>query len=155
MEFAGKSGRVLVFVFCSACAALALAISLYYARDYKEKRKKGSNSNIEDWTEKCEEPSSFVEELELPEILKENGRGQFRKGTISSLLGMLERVDDLMLEKLLVALLNCSAFTTNQVRWCGGGGGTDTYAMGVRGEVEAWYQSKMSTVRIFWYRLKY
>ena len=121
MESAGKSARVLVFVFCSACAALALAISLYYARDYKKKRKNGSTSNIEDWTDKCEEPSSFVEELELAEILKENGRGQFRKGTISSLLGMLERVDDLMLEKLLVALLNCSAFTTNQVRWWGGG----------------------------------
>ena len=116
MESAGKSPRLFVFALCSACAALALAISLYYTRDYRKKRKKGSTSNILDSIGKCEGPSSFGEELELAEILKDNGRGEFRKGTISSLLGMLERVDDVMLEKLLVALLNCSAFTTNQVR---------------------------------------
>lgn len=123
MESAGKGARVLVFAFCSACAALAVAISLYYTRDYKKNRKKGSIPNISDPPRKCEEPSasSFAEELELAEILKENGRGEFRKGTISSLLRMLERVDDLMLEKLLVALLNCSAFTTNQVSGWGGG----------------------------------
>ena len=130
MESAGKSARVVVLVVCSACAALALAISLYYTRDCKKKRKKG---NILDSTGRYEEPSSFGEELELAEILKENGRGEFRKGTISSLLGMLERVDDLMLEKLLVALLNCSAFTTNQVRWRG------DCVVGIWGE-EAWYQ---------------
>ena len=140
MESAGKSTRVFVFAFCSACAALALAISLYYTRDYKKNRKKGSTSNILDSTGKCDEPCSFGEELELAEILKENGRGEFRKGTISSLLGMLERVDDLMLEKLLVALLNCSAFTTNQVRW-----GTD---VSLRGGVR-------TTVRRFWYPLGY
>ena len=136
MESAGKSARVVVFVVCSACAALAVAISLYYTRDYKKKRKKGSTSNILDSTGKCEEPSSFGEELELAEILKQNGRGEFRKGTISSLLGMLERVDDLMLEKLLIALLNCSAFTTNQVRcWSGGGEGeTDTWDVGISEE---------------------
>ena len=126
MESAGKSARVVVFVVCSACAALAVAISLYCTRDYKKKRKKGSTSNILDSTGKCVEPSSFGEELELAEILKENGRGEFRKGTISSLLGMLERVDDLMLEKLLIALLNCSAFTTNQVRCPSGGGEGET-----------------------------
>lgn len=118
MESAGKSARVLVFVVCTACAAVALAISLYYTRDNKKKRKKGGTPSILDSIGKREpEPSLFGEELELAEILKENGRAEFRKGTISSLLGMLERVDDLMLEKLLVALLNCSAFTTNQVRW--------------------------------------
>ena len=116
MESVGKSPRVLVFVLCSACAAVALAISLYYTRDYKKKRKKGNTASILDSRGKREESCSFGEELELAEILKENGRGEFRKGTISSLLGMLERVDDLMLEKLLAALLNCSAFTTNQVR---------------------------------------
>jgi len=142
MESAGKSARVLVFAFCSACAAVALAISLYYARDYKKKRKKGSTPSVLDSTGKREELSSFGEELGLAEILKDNGRGEFGKGTISSLLGMLERVDDLMLEKLLAALLNCSAFTTNQVRW-----GTDILC--------AWYESKMSTVRIFWYHLGY
>ena len=116
MESVGKRPRVLVFVLCSACAAVALAISLYYTRDNKKKRKKGNTASILDSRGKREEPCSLGEELELAEILKGNGRGEFRKGTISSLLGMLERVDDLMLEKLLVALLNCSAFTTNQVR---------------------------------------
>lgn len=118
MESPGKVARIAVFAFCSACAALTVAISLYYLRDYKKTRKKGSVQHILDSTRKiCEEEraGSFAVELELAEILKENGHGEFTKGTISSLLGMLERVDDCMLEKLLVALLNCSAFTTNQV----------------------------------------
>lgn len=114
----GKATRVVVFAFCSACAALAVALSLYYMRDYKRNRKKGSVPNILDSTLKEREDnteSSFAVELELAEILKENGHGEFTKGTISSLLGMLERVDDRMLERFLVVLLNCSAFTTNQV----------------------------------------
>lgn len=133
MDSTGRSARVLVFALCSACAAVALAVSLYYARDYKKKRKKGSTSNILDSSGKCEEPSSFGAELELAEILTENGRGEFEKGTISSLLEMLERVDDLMLEKLLVALLNCSAFTTNQVRRGWGLGKLDVCMVGYRG----------------------
>lgn len=118
MESPGKAARIAVFAFCSACAALTLAISLYYLRDYKKNRKKLSVPNILDSTRKVREDKSagsFAVELELAEILKENGHGEFTKGTISSLLEMLERVDDCMLEKLLVALLNCSAFTTNQV----------------------------------------
>ena len=116
MELPRKAAKIAVFAFCSACAALTLAFSVYYLTDYSKNRKKDPNilfppSKIRE--EKI--AGSFALELELAEILKENGHGEFTKGTISSLLGMLDRVDDSMLEKLLVALLNCSAFTTNQV----------------------------------------
>ena len=114
----GKGARFLAFAFCSV-AALAVTIGLYYLKDYKRNRKKGRNADVLDPSMKVQEeerPVSFAVELELAEILKENGHGEFSKGTIFSLLGMLERVEDNMLEKLLVALLNCSAFTTNQVK---------------------------------------
>lgn len=111
-----KTARIVVFAVCSACAAFAVAFSLYYLRDHKRNRKKESVPNISNSKVREEkDASSFGVELKLEEILKENGHGEFTKGTISSLLGMLERVEDHMLEKLLVALLNCSAFTTNQV----------------------------------------
>lgn len=110
----GKGARFLAFAFCSV-AALAVTIGLYYLKDYKRNRKKGRNADVLDPSMKVQEEERPVS-LELAEILKENGHGEFSKGTIFSLLGMLERVEDNMLEKLLVALLNCSAFTTNQVK---------------------------------------
>lgn len=116
MELPGRAAKVAVFAFCSACAALTLAVSVYYLTDYKKNRKKYPKILFPPSEMRGEKiAGSFAMELELAEILKENGHGEFTKGTISSLLGMLERVDDRLLEKLLVALLNCSAFTTNQV----------------------------------------
>ena len=118
MEYAGKSGRIAVFAFCSACVALAITFGLYYLTDYTRKKKKGSATDVFKSSSKVrghESATSFEVELELAEILKANGHGEFTRGTISSLLELLERVEDHMLEKLLVALLNCSAFTTNQV----------------------------------------
>ena len=115
----GKGGRIILFAFCSAFAALAVTFSLYYLIDHKRNRIKGSTTDVLGSLSKHHEEktqTSFAVELELKEILKANGHGEFTKGTISKLLGLLERVEDHMLEKLLVALLNCSAFTTNQVK---------------------------------------
>ena len=119
MEGGGREARIVLYAVCSAFAALAVTVSLYYLRDCKRNRKKGSNADILDSSMKDQgekDSTSFTEELELVEILKENGHGEFTKKTISSLLRMLERVQDHMLYKLLVALLNCSAFTRNQVK---------------------------------------
>lgn len=113
MEFVGKSVRVVVFVVCFVCVVFVVVISLYYIRDYKKKRKKGSILNILDLIGKCEELSLFGEELEFVEILKENGCGEFRKGMIFFLLGMLERVDDFMLEKFFIVFFNCFVFMIN------------------------------------------
>lgn len=118
MESTGKTARVVLFAVCSACAALALTFGLYYLREYEGKKKKGRSTNVFESLLKArgnESGSSFAIDRELTEILKENGHGELTKGTISSLLELLEKVEDHMLEKLLVALLNCSAFTTNQV----------------------------------------
>ena len=119
MEDGGRGARIIAFAFCSAIAAFAVTISVYYLRNYKRNRKKGSYTGIFNPSSTVHEVKSLTSsavELDLAKILKENGHGEFAKGTISSLLGMLEKVEDHMLEKLLVALLNCSAFTTNQVK---------------------------------------
>lgn len=121
MEGGGRGARIIICAVCSVFAALAVTISLYYLRDCKRNRKKGSNADILDSSMKDQgekDSTSFTGKLELAEILKENGHGEFTKNTISSLLRMLERVQDHMLDKLLVALLNCSAFTRNQVKNC-------------------------------------
>lgn len=119
MEDGGRGARIIALAFCSAIAAFAVTISVYYLRNYKRNRKKGSCTGIFNPSSTVHEVKSLTSsavELDLAKILKENGHGEFAKGTISSLLGMLEKVEDHMLEKLLVALLNCSAFTTNQVK---------------------------------------
>ena len=118
MEATGKTTRIVLFGVCSACAALAITFGIYYLREYKGKKEKGSITDVFESLHKLREDdssSSFVIKQELAEILNENGHGEFTKGTMASLLELLEKVEDHMLEKLLVALLNCSAFTTNQV----------------------------------------
>lgn len=118
MEFSVKGRRVLLLAFFSTFAALAVSFSLYYLIDYKRGRKKGSFIDIYKNLDQEKTPSCVAVDLELAEILKENGHGEFTKGTIYKLLELLEKVEDCMLEKLLVAFLNCSAFTTNQVKFC-------------------------------------
>lgn len=118
MEATRKTTRIVLFGVCAACAALAITFGIYYLREYKGKKKKGSITDVFESLHKLREDdsgSSFVIKQELAEILNENGHGEFTKGTMASLLELLEKVEDHMLEKLLVALLNCSAFTTNQV----------------------------------------
>ena len=118
MEGGGRGARIALYAVCSAFAALAVTISLYYLRDCKRNRKKGSKKGILHSSLRVpdeEATTSFTEELELAEVFKDNGHGEFTRKTISSLLRMLDRVQDHMLDKLLVALLNCSAFTRNQV----------------------------------------
>ena len=118
MAFSVKGRRVLLLAFVSTFAALAVSFSLYYLINYKRGRKKGGFIDVYKNRDGEKTPSSVAVDLELAEILKENGHGEFTKGTIYKLLELLEKVEDCTLEKLLGALLNCSAFTTNQVKYC-------------------------------------
>lgn len=118
MGFSVKGRGVLVLAFFSTFAALTVSFSLYYLIDYKRGRKKGGFIDVYKNLDEEKTPSSVTVDLELAEILKENGHGEFTKETIHKLLELLEKVEDCMLEKLLGALLNCSAFTTNQVKYC-------------------------------------
>ena len=118
MAFSVKGRRVLLLAFFSTFAALAVSFSLYYLINYKRGRKKGGFIDVYKNRDREKTPSSVTVDLELAEILKENGHGEFTKGTIYKLLELLEKVEDCTLEKLLGALLNCSAFTTNQVKYC-------------------------------------
>lgn len=119
MGFSVKGRRVLLLAFFSTFAALAVSFSLYYLINYTRGRKKGGFIDVyKNRDEEKTPPRSVTVDLELADILKENGHGEFTKGTIYKLLELLEKVEDCMLEKLLGALLNCSAFTTNQVKYC-------------------------------------
>ncbi|KAM7442551.1 Armadillo repeat containing [Porites harrisoni] len=122
MAFSVKGRRVLLLAFFSTFAALAVSFSLYYLINYKRGRKKGGFIDVYKNRDGEKTPSSVTEDLELAEILKEHGHGEFTKGTMYKLLELLQKVEDCTLEKLLGALLNCSAFTTNQnaIRECGG-----------------------------------
>ncbi|XP_074608639.1 armadillo repeat-containing protein 10-like isoform X4 [Acropora palmata] len=124
MSGTGRAARIVLYAVCSTFAAATLLFTLYYLRNRKRSRKKeritGPSIRLYD------QPSlaTFIDgsETSLAELLKENGHGEFSKGTISSLLRCIEVAETSMLEKFLVALLNCSAFTANQntIRECGG-----------------------------------
>ena len=118
MAFSVRGRRVLLLAFFSTFAALAVSFSLYYLINYRRGRKKGGFIDVYKNRDGEKTPSSVTVDLELAEILQKNGHGEFTKGTIYKLLELLEKVEDCTLEKLLGALLNCSAFTTNQVKYC-------------------------------------
>lgn len=117
MEGGGRGARIIFFTFCSAFAALAVSMTIYYLRKHKGMKKKDT-SDLSRGEREEKASISFAEEIELADVLKQNGHGEYTKATISSLLRLLERVNDLTLEKLLVILSNCSAFTRNQVKTC-------------------------------------
>ncbi|XP_068714483.1 armadillo repeat-containing protein 10-like isoform X3 [Montipora foliosa] len=123
MEGSWKSARIAFYAFCSTFAFVTLAFTVYYLTNHKGSRKK---NRITDTSIRLHDETaascSFCDESELAEILKKNGHGEFAKGKISSLLRFIETAETHMVEKLLVILLNCSAFTANQnaIRECGG-----------------------------------
>lgn len=123
MEGSWKSARIAFYAFCSTFAFVTLAFTIYYLTNHKGSRKK---NRVTDTSIRLHDETaascSFCEESELAEILEKNGHGEFAKGKISSLLRFIETAETHMVEKLLVILLNCSAFTANQnaIRECGG-----------------------------------
>lgn len=124
MSGTGRAARIVLYAVCSTFAAATLLFTLYYLGNRKRSRKKEriTGPSIRPY----DQPSlaTFIDESEtsLAEVLKENGHGEFSKGTILALLRCIEVAETSTLEKFLVALLNCSAFTANQntIRECGG-----------------------------------
>lgn len=118
MAGTGKAVRIVLYVVCSTFAAATLAFTVYYLRNRKRSRKKErlNGPSIRPYDKSSLATSIDESETSLAEVLKENGHGEFSKGKISSLLRFIEVAETSTLEKLLVALLNCSAFTANQVK---------------------------------------
>ena len=118
MSGTGRAARIVLYAVCSTFAAATLLFTLYYLRNRKRSRKKEriTGPSIRPY----DQPSlaTFIDEsgTSLAEVLKENGHGEFSKGTILALLRCIEVAETSTLEKFLVALLNCSAFTANQVK---------------------------------------
>ena len=118
MAGTGSAARIVLYAVCSTFALATMVLTLYYLRNRKRSRKKEriTGPSIRPY----DEPSlgTFIDEsgTALAEVLKENGHGEFSKGAISSLLRCIELAEPSTLEKFLVALLNCSAFTANQVK---------------------------------------
>ena len=117
MEGSWKSARIAFYAFCSTFAFITLAFTVYYLTNHKGSRK---TNRVTDTSIRLHDETaascSFCDESELAEILEKNGHGEFAKGKISSLLRFIETAETHMVEKLLVILLNCSAFTANQVK---------------------------------------
>ena len=122
MDSSVRLPRIFVLATCSVCAVLAVTFGLLFVRDYKRTRKKYHKDDNVDDSMKPEHENTDLDQTclvvdpDLEKALEENGHGVFSRGALYSLLNLMRRVEDYSLEKLLTVLLNCSAFSANQVK---------------------------------------